>query len=106
VVLSGDPTKEGPFTIRIKTPAGYKVPAHNHPTDELVTVITGAFAIGMGDKLDETRAETLKPGDFVAMPAGMNHFALTPETSVIQISSMGPFKINYVNPADNPAATQ
>jgi quercetin dioxygenase-like cupin family protein len=105
-VLSGDPSKEGLFIIRVKAPGGYKVPAHNHPTDELVTVISGTFAVGMGDKLDEAKADQLKPGDFANLGKGMNHFAFFPEESVIEIASMGPFKINYVNPADNPSLTQ
>ena len=31
-VLSGDPSKDGPYVVRLKLPAGYKIPAHNHPT--------------------------------------------------------------------------
>ena len=49
-VLSGDPSQTGPFTIRLKTPAGYKIAAHSHPTAERVTVISGNFHFGMGDK--------------------------------------------------------
>jgi quercetin dioxygenase-like cupin family protein len=105
-VLSGDPSKEGLFVVRLKAPAGYKIPAHNHPTDELVTVISGAFAIGMGDKLDEAKADQLQPGDFANLPKNMNHFASFPQETVVEISSMGPFKMTYVNPADNPAMTQ
>jgi quercetin dioxygenase-like cupin family protein len=52
-VLSGDPSKDGLYVIRLKMPAGYKIPAHNHPTTEMVTVISGDFQLGMGDKLDE-----------------------------------------------------
>src|SRR5688572_20600935 len=47
-VLQGDPTKPGPFTIRARMPAGYKIPAHWHPTDENITVISGLFNMGMG----------------------------------------------------------
>jgi len=43
VVLSGDPSKDGQYVVRLKMPAGYKVPAHNHPTTEMVTVISGDF---------------------------------------------------------------
>src|ERR1043165_3801375 len=50
-VLSGDPSKDGPYVLRLKMPTGYKVPAHNHPTAETVTVISGKFHIGMGDKI-------------------------------------------------------
>jgi quercetin dioxygenase-like cupin family protein len=105
-VLSGDPSKEGLFVVRLKAPAGYKVPAHSHPTDELVTVISGVFAVGMGDKLDDAKADQLKPGDFASLPKNMNHFASFPQETVVEISSMGPFKMTYVNPADNPAMTQ
>ncbi|MDB5544165.1 MAG: hypothetical protein JWO64_1314 [Hyphomicrobiales bacterium] len=105
-VLTGDPSKEGLFVVRLKAPAGYKVPAHSHPTDELVTVISGAFAVGMGDKLDEAKADQLKAGDFASLPKNMNHFASFPQETVVEISSMGPFKMTYVNPADNPAMTQ
>ncbi len=33
-VLEGDPSKTGQFTIRLQAPAGYKIPAHTHPTAE------------------------------------------------------------------------
>lgn len=105
-VLAGDPGKSGPFTIRLKVPAGYKVPAHNHPTAEAVTVISGNFNIGMGDKLDESKAEKLKAGSFVDLPANMNHFAFAETESIVQITSEGPFAINYVNPADDPSKSQ
>ena len=105
-VLSGDPGKKGPFTIRLKMPAGYKVAAHQHPTAEAVTVISGAFHFGMGNKLDETVADKLGPGGFVALPANMNHFAFASAETVVQINSEGPFVIKYVNPADDPSKTQ
>jgi quercetin dioxygenase-like cupin family protein len=105
-VLSGDPGKAGPFTIRLKVPAGYKVPAHSHPTAEAVTVISGDFNLGMGDKLDESRAQKLSAGSFVDLPANMNHFAFATSDSVVQINSTGPFAINYVNPADDPSKSQ
>lgn len=63
-VLSGDPSKEGLFVLRLRMPSGYKIPAHNHPTDEGATVISGNFHIGMGDKLDETKAIELTAGGY------------------------------------------
>jgi quercetin dioxygenase-like cupin family protein len=101
-VLDGDPTRPGSFTIRMKAPAGYKVPPHTHPTDERLTVISGSFKIGMGDKFDEASMQEMGPGGFVAMPTGMKHFAMSNAESIIQINSDGPFQINYVNPNDDP----
>jgi len=105
-VLSGDPSKDGPFTVRLKAPAGYKIPAHSHPTAERVTVISGDFHFGMGDKIDEAKAEKLSSGGFVDLPAKMNHYALMSTETVVQIDSQGPFAITYVNPADDPSKSQ
>jgi uncharacterized RmlC-like cupin family protein len=105
-VLSGDPTKAGSFTIRLKAPAGYKIPAHSHPTAERVTVISGDFHFGMGDKLDEAKAEKLGSGGFVDLPANMSHYAFASPETVIQIDSDGPFVIKYVNPPDDPSKSQ
>jgi quercetin dioxygenase-like cupin family protein len=101
-VLDGDPTKPGSFTIRLKAAAGYRVPPHTHPTAERVTVISGSFRIGMGDKLDDASAQEMAPGSFVVLPAGMKHFAASNTESVVQINSEGPFQINYLNPSDDP----
>jgi quercetin dioxygenase-like cupin family protein len=101
-VLSGDPGKAGPFTIRLEMPAGYKIPAHTHPTDERVTVISGTSQFGMGPKFDDASAHDLAAGGFVIMPAGMQHFAGTKAGCVVQVESTGPFVINYVNAADDP----
>src|SRR5258708_20218863 len=67
-VLSGDPSMEGLYVVRLKVPAGYKVPPHTHPNDENITVISGTFNIGMGDKLDEKKGDALKPARFARPP--------------------------------------
>jgi anti-sigma factor ChrR (cupin superfamily) len=101
-VLSGDPSKDGPYVVRLKMPAGYKIPAHNHPTTEMATVISGDFHLGMGDKLDEQKGMLLTAGGFAEAPAKMNHFAWATSPTVVQIHGQGPFAITYVNPADDP----
>jgi len=101
-VLSGDPAKQGLFTIRARFPAGYVVPPHWHPSDELVTVIKGQMSLGMGGKVDRAKAKTLVQGGFVDVEAKMNHYAFTRTGATIQITAQGPFAITYVNPADDP----
>jgi quercetin dioxygenase-like cupin family protein len=101
-VLSGDPGKAGTFVIRLKMPAGYKIAAHQHPTDEYVTVISGDFSLGMGDKLEAARSAHLTAAGFAEAPAHMNHFAWTTDGAVVQVSAEGPFAMTYVNPADDP----
>ena len=101
-VLEGDPAKPGPFTIRLQAPDGYKIPAHTHPTDERVTVISGTFHLGMADKFDEAAGREMVAGSFAIMPAGMKHFAWSTGETVVQVQSNGPFVIKYVDPADDP----
>ena len=59
-VVAGDPSQDGPYVIRAKLPPGYKIPPHNHPTAENVTVLSGTFHIGMGDTLDTKKGKALK----------------------------------------------
>ena len=101
-VLAGDPTKSGPFVLRFKAPNGYKFAAHNHPTTENVTVISGTFHIAAGDKLDLHKSTALKTGSFLLMPAKMNHYGWATTPTILQIEAEGPFAITYVNPADDP----
>jgi hypothetical protein len=61
-VLAGDPSSDGPYVVRLKMPGNHKVPAHYHPKDETVTVISGDFHVGMGDKLDMQKGLVLQPG--------------------------------------------
>ena len=101
-IVSGDPSKEGLYVLRLKVPAGYKVPAHVHPNDENVTVISGTFNVGMGDKLDDTKGAALKAGGFFRAAKGMQHYAWFTDDTIIQVHGLGPSGITYVNPADDP----
>jgi len=102
-VLSGDPNNTGPFVIRLKLPANYAVPAHQHPTTENVTVLSGTLYAGMGDKLDRSASKPLAAGGFAGLPAQMNHFAWTKAPTTIQVEAEGPVAMTYVNPADDPS---
>lgn len=101
-VLSGDPSKEGMFTIRVRVPAGYTVPPHHHPTVELVTIIDGDLSYGMGATLDRAKASRLTEGGYFVAEAKMNHYVFSDTGSTFQITAHGPFEIIYVNAADDP----
>jgi quercetin dioxygenase-like cupin family protein len=101
-VLSGDPSKGGPYTVRLRLPAGYQIPAHSHPTTEAITVLSGKLLLGMGDKLDPKKGTVLTTGGYAEAPPKMNHYAIATSPSVIQIHGMGPAEITYVDKADDP----
>jgi quercetin dioxygenase-like cupin family protein len=101
-VLAGNPTAAGAYVVRLRFPANYMIPAHSHPTDENVVVVSGSFAVGMGDKLDKTAGTMLAPGGFAMLPAGMNHFAYSKAATTIVLFGNGPVEFKYVNPKDDP----
>jgi len=99
--VAGDPAAEGtPFVIRIRCADGSKIPAHWHPTDENVTVLKGTFLAGMGEKFDETKLLTMNVGNFIVMPKEARHFATCKGETIVQVHGVGPFKVNWVNPAE------
>lgn len=102
-VLSGDPGKPGPLTVRLKLPAGYRIPPHQHPHTEPVTVLSGELRYGKGRKMDEASAARLSAGGYVHLPANEPHYAFALVETVVQITTEGPFGISYVNPADDPS---
>lgn len=101
-VLEGDPAKEGFFTMRLWMPDGYKIPPHTHPKVEHITVISGTFNLGMGEKFDQNATEPMPAGTFGYWPAGMKHFVWAKGETVVQLHGIGPWQINYLNAADDP----
>ena len=101
-VIEGPMSEAVPFTIRLKFPGNYKVPPHWHPAVERVTVLSGTFNMGMGDKFDEKKTMAVGPGDMMIMQPKTNHFAWTDKETVLQLNGTGPWGITYVNPEDDP----
>lgn len=102
-VISGDPSMPEPFTIRLQMPNGYRIAPHTHPTDEHLTVLSGTFAAGMGKAYDEKALGALGAGSYAVLSADMPHYGMARGTTVVQVHGMGPFVLNYVNPADDPS---
>jgi len=101
-VLSGDPSKEGTFTIRLMLPANYTVKPHWHPTDENITVVKGTLYMGMQETFNKEKATRLNEGDFARMPARSVHYAFSKTPVTVQIHGMGPFAITYIKASDDP----
>jgi quercetin dioxygenase-like cupin family protein len=102
-VIEGKPSEPGPFTMRLKFPAGFKVLPHSHPAIEHLTVLSGTINVGMGDKFDGGQSRPMRAGSFIVMPVGTSHFVETKEETVIQVHGVGPWGVTYVNPDDDPS---
>jgi quercetin dioxygenase-like cupin family protein len=101
-VIEGPMNEAKPFTMRLRLPADYQIPAHFHSGIEHVTVITGTFNMGTGDKLDTKATRALGPGSVAIMQPGTRHFGWTKEETIVQVHGVGPWTVTYVNLADDP----
>jgi quercetin dioxygenase-like cupin family protein len=103
IVLSGDPTKAGPYTIEIRVPARTRIAAHSHQDDRSAVVVSGRWSLGYGDKASDAGLKLLPPGSFYTEPAGVTHFAMTgDEPAIVCISGYGPTNTDYVEASDAP----
>jgi anti-sigma factor ChrR (cupin superfamily) len=100
-VLEGNPGEPGVFTMRIKMPDGFYISPHWHPGVERVTVISGTFHLGSGEELDPESTVPLATGSYTSMPPEMRHYAITEGETIIQLTSVGPWQITYVNPEED-----
>ena len=102
-VVQGDPSKEGLFAYRLKMPAGYKIPPHLHKASENVTVLSGVFFIGHGEKFDQGSGHELPAGGFVSILPNHPHYAWAGgQETIVQVHGVGPTDLRFVNPDDDP----
>ena len=92
-VLSGDPSKSGPFVLRFKFPAGYELATHSHPTDEFLTIISGKARMAFGENADMAHAQPLTASAFTILPAGAWHHLWVDAETIVELHSTGPFAI-------------
>lgn len=98
-VIDGNPDADGPYTLRLAFPAGYRFPPHFHPMTENLTVLSGTLLLGMGDRADDSKLQAYEAGDYLHLPAIKPHFGGARGATVIQLHGQGPFKINLVQAA-------
>jgi quercetin dioxygenase-like cupin family protein len=98
VNLVGDPARSGPYTIRLRFPKGYRIPPHTHPDAREVTILSGTYATGYGEKFDPANLKILPTGSFYTEPANVPHYIEIKEEVVLQVSGIGPSGRKYVNP--------
>ena len=103
-LVVGDPSKPGvPYVFRVKSPDGYSVPPHWHPMDENVTVISGTLMLGFGERFDKAATRALPAGSYAMLPKDVPHYNMVKGETILQFHGIGPYDIQYVNPADDPS---
>jgi hypothetical protein len=92
-VLYGDPSKPGPFGLRMKIPANVTIPSHTHSNAEYITILSGNAMIGWGMNADPSKGDALGPGSFFWMKAGDHHAVTTTSELILDLNSTGPFDL-------------
>lgn len=95
-ILEGSPQQAQMFTIRLLIPAGTVVQPHTHPREERVTILSGEIAVGFGDSVDRDDLTLFPTGSFYVNPPGVPHYLIIRRDSVLQLTGMGPWELNYV----------
>ena len=102
VVLKGDPSKPGLYTMLLRVGPNTKIEAHAHPDDRVATVISGTWYFGYGKQFNESALKVLPPSSVYTEPPNANHFAMTRgEDVTIQITGTGPSGTAYVDSAND-----
>ena len=101
-ILKGDPSKPGLYTILLRIAPNTRIQPHSHRDDRIATVVSGTWYFAYGDEFDETDLKALPPGSFYTEPEGINHFGLTKEEVLIQMTGIGPSDTVYVDPRHDP----
>ena len=102
-IMVGEPTQPGPYTIRVKVPAGVKLMPHRHPEDRVYTVISGIFYIGLGERFDADKLNAYPPGSIVVLPGDTYHFHWAKSGEyVTQVTAIGPLGLDYMDAEDDP----
>jgi quercetin dioxygenase-like cupin family protein len=102
-VVLGDPTKPGPYTIRLSVPANTRIQAHTHRDNRTAVVVTGTWYFGYGPVATAAAEKALPAGSFYTEPAGVAHFAETKADPVlVYITGDGPTDTTYVKASDAP----
>lgn len=103
MVLKGDPSKPGLYTILLRIAPNTKIQPHSHRDDRIATVVSGTWYFGYGNEFDKSALKELPPGSFYTEPPGVNHFGLTKDEVLIQMTGIGPSDTTYVDPQDDPS---
>jgi quercetin dioxygenase-like cupin family protein len=102
VVVKGDPTKAGLYTLMLRVAPNVRIQPHSHRDDRVATVVKGTWYFSYGEKFNEGSLKPLGPGSFYTEPPNMAHFAMTKEEVILQITGTGPSSTTYVDPANDP----
>src|SRR5215475_12317336 len=90
-VLFGDPSKPGPYVVRIKWFPGNMSRPHFHPNDRFFAVLSGTWWMGTGETFDPEATVAVPAGSYVIHYGGKVHYdGAKNEETIVQVWGMVP----------------
>lgn len=91
------------WILRVRYAANVKLMPHSHPDTRQITVLSGTYYQGTGERFDEKSLTAYPSGAFIIVPAGVKHFVWAKDDeAIVQESGTAPTGITYVDPAADP----
>ncbi|MBI1395933.1 MAG: hypothetical protein GC151_08120 [Betaproteobacteria bacterium] len=103
-IVSGDPSKPGPFVVRYRMPSAMKLQPHTYPDTREIKVIKGIYWIAPGESYNWRSMDEYKAGSTYTMEAGKPYFCWARTAVIIEERGTGPSAIKFVHPEDDPRA--
>ena len=98
--IKGDQKLPGQVVFRANWPANFRIPAHNHPDERMVTVLTGTYYFALGEVFDESKLKAYPPGSVIIVPPRVSHFGASKDGVEFQEMGTGPTATDLVKPVD------
>jgi len=90
-ILFGDPSKPGPYVVRIKWLPGHFSRPHFHNGDRFFAVLSGTWWVGTGETFDPDTTVPMTAGSYVVHHGGQVHYdGAKGEEAIIQLWGIGP----------------
>ena len=100
-ILFGDPSRPGPYVLRVRLPAGLHIQPHYHLDGRIVQVMSGTMYFALGASGDTTKLRAIPPGSMWTEPAHMAHYAWTGHNAVVlQVVGTGPTATRPADPSE------
>ena len=100
--IDGIPVVKRPFTFQLRFPPNSGLMPHTHPVTTRITVVSGEMLMGMGTEFDRSALKAIPASQFIYDVKGTPHYVWFDQETIIQFRGMGPFGIDYLDPADDP----
>lgn len=102
-ILAGDPTKPGPYVVRVKFSPGHMSKPHFHQETRYILVLKGTWWAGWGPSGDHGATVAVPAGSFVVHHPNKIHYDGAKDDEVeLLIMGTGPSSITDVDPSGKP----